>query len=260
MNEMSVREVKPCRANTDAANVRKFGVVRFYSMAASLDRVGMVLLRLGLVVVLVWIGSLKFARYEAEGIVPLVANSPLMSFFYHYPAPEYRGHITKEGEINLANRQWHEANGTYPFSTCLGLVIISIGVLIALHPFSPRLAAGRCRHRDGRRRRCNCGHGFRQRQAIESRRRVPGHPARHRAVRDLRAFPPAGSVPDGRRACQQGRVVQDLRGRLSVSAQSGRKCSAERRKLRAIPCEPSGAGRRSSTRSPPRVPRFGDFR
>jgi uncharacterized membrane protein YkgB len=141
MNEMSVREVKPCEANTDAANVRKFSVVRFYSMAASLDRVGMVLLRLGLVVVLVWIGSLKFARYEAEGIVPLVANSPLMSFFYHYPAPEYRGHITKEGEINLANRQWHEANGTYPFSTCLGLVIISIGVLIALHPFSPRLAA-----------------------------------------------------------------------------------------------------------------------
>src|SRR5215831_9169404 len=101
MNEMSVREEKPCEANADAPIVRIFGLVCFYSIAASLDRVGMVLLRLGLVVTLVWIGSLKFARYEAEGIVPLVANSPLMSFFYHYPAPEYRGHITKEGEINL---------------------------------------------------------------------------------------------------------------------------------------------------------------
>jgi len=45
-------------------------------MAAGLDRVGMGLLRLGLVVVLVWIGGLKFARYEADSIVPLVSNSP----------------------------------------------------------------------------------------------------------------------------------------------------------------------------------------
>jgi uncharacterized membrane protein YkgB len=66
-------------------------VVRsIYERAAKLDRVAMGLLRLGLIVVLCWIGGLKFADYEADGIVPLVANSPLMSFFYHYPAPEYR--------------------------------------------------------------------------------------------------------------------------------------------------------------------------
>jgi len=41
---------------------------------------------LGLIIVLCWIGGLKFADYKADGIVPLVANSPLMSFFYHYPA------------------------------------------------------------------------------------------------------------------------------------------------------------------------------
>jgi Protein of unknown function, DUF417 len=61
-----------------------------FTVAASLDGFGMALLRLGLVIVLVWIGGLKFARYEAEDIVPLVANSPLMSFFYYHPAPEYR--------------------------------------------------------------------------------------------------------------------------------------------------------------------------
>jgi uncharacterized membrane protein YkgB len=120
----------------------EFGVIkRIYSAAASLDRVGMGLLRLGLVVVLVWIGGLKFAKYEADSIVPLVANSPLMSFFYHYPAPEYRGYMNKEGELNPVHREWHEANGTYPFASGLGLVIISIGVLIALHPFLPQLAA-----------------------------------------------------------------------------------------------------------------------
>jgi uncharacterized membrane protein YkgB len=65
-------------------------VRRISERAAKLDRVGMGLLRFGLIVVLCWIGGLKFAIYEADGIVPLVANSPLMSFFYHHPAPEYR--------------------------------------------------------------------------------------------------------------------------------------------------------------------------
>ena len=126
--------IKGCR--TDASLVR-----RIYSQAAKLDRIGMGLLRLGLVIVLVWIGGLKFARYEAESIVPPVANSPLMSFFYHYPAPEYRAYINKEGELNPAYRRWHESNGTYPFAYGLGLVIVSIGVLIALHPVLPQAAA-----------------------------------------------------------------------------------------------------------------------
>jgi len=116
-------------------------VLRLYSKAAALDRVGMGLLRLGLVLVLVWIGALKFAQYEADSIVPLVANSPLMSFFYHHTAPEYRGYMNKEGELIPAHKQWHKTNGTYPFARALGLVIISIGVLIALDWFLPQLAA-----------------------------------------------------------------------------------------------------------------------
>ena len=45
-------------------------------VAARLDRLGISLTRVGLVVVLVWIGGLKMYRYEDEGIVPFVANSP----------------------------------------------------------------------------------------------------------------------------------------------------------------------------------------
>jgi uncharacterized membrane protein YkgB len=114
---------------------------QFYIKAAALDHIGMGLLRLGLVVVLVWIGALKFAQYEADSIVPLVANSPLMSFFYHHPAPEYRAYMDKEGELIPAHKQWHQTNGTYPFARGLGLVIVSIGVLIALDSFLPQLAA-----------------------------------------------------------------------------------------------------------------------
>jgi reactive chlorine resistance protein C len=117
------------------------GVQRLCFHAARLDRVGMGLLRLGLVIVPLWIGSLKFARYEADSIVPLVANSPLMSFFYHHPAPEYRPYMNKEGELIPSHRQWHQSNGTYPFAIGLGLLIVSIGVLIALHPLLPQAAA-----------------------------------------------------------------------------------------------------------------------
>ncbi|PYL27325.1 MAG: hypothetical protein DMF45_12535 [Verrucomicrobia bacterium] len=98
------------------------------------------MLRLGLVIVLVWIGGLKFATYEADGIVPLVANSPFMSFLYHHPAPEYRQHMNKEGQVVPANQQWNESNGTYPVSYSLGVIIVSLGIMIALYPIWPQIS------------------------------------------------------------------------------------------------------------------------
>lgn len=117
------------------------GINKLLELAAQLDRCGITVTRLGLVVVLVWIGGLKIYKYEDEGIVPFVANSPAMSFFYKAPPGEYRHHMNKEGELVPANRQWHEQNGTYPFAWSLGSVIVLYGVLIALHPWLPRLAA-----------------------------------------------------------------------------------------------------------------------
>src|SRR5215510_10317660 len=38
------------------------------------------LVRYGLVVVIAWIGALKYSAYEAAAIHPLIANSPLMSW------------------------------------------------------------------------------------------------------------------------------------------------------------------------------------
>src|SRR5947208_16581026 len=81
------------------------GIRRLYVKAASLDRFGMGVLRLGLVIVLVWIGGLKFATYEADGIVPLVANSPFMSSLYHQPAPEERQHVNTECWVVPATQQ-----------------------------------------------------------------------------------------------------------------------------------------------------------
>jgi uncharacterized membrane protein YkgB len=41
-------------------------------------------LRYGLVLVVAWIGMMKFTSYEANGIQPLVAHSPLMSWMYSF--------------------------------------------------------------------------------------------------------------------------------------------------------------------------------
>lgn len=141
MIERSQKEFALFQATAVEIPPTEAGIEALYAKAARLNRLGMGLLRGGLVLVLVWIGSLKFAHYEADSIVPLVANSPLMSFFYHHPAPEYQRYMNKEGELNPAHRAWHQSNGTYPFAYGLGLLIVSIGVLIALHPVLPQFAA-----------------------------------------------------------------------------------------------------------------------
>jgi uncharacterized membrane protein YkgB len=48
----------------------------------ALENVGAVVSRYGLVVILLLIGILKFTPAEADGIQPLVAHSPFMSWMY----------------------------------------------------------------------------------------------------------------------------------------------------------------------------------
>ena len=115
-------------------------ITTIYKELATLDHVGVSILRGGLVIVLLWIGGLKFAKYEGESIVPLVSNSPLMGFFYRFPSPDYRAHATKEGELNPLNRAWNEENGTYRFSHGLGVVIVLVGLMIAVNPFLPQVS------------------------------------------------------------------------------------------------------------------------
>ena len=138
---METQSVYSSTYTTESLPSNISGIRRLYVKAASLDRFGMGMLRLGLVIVLFWIGGLKFAAYEADGIVPLVANSPFMSFLYHYPAPEYRQHMNKEGQLVPANQNWNESNRTYLVSNSLGVIIVSLGIMIALYPIWPQVSA-----------------------------------------------------------------------------------------------------------------------
>jgi len=74
------------------------------------------LLRYGLVLVLGWIGAMKFTAYEAEGIKPLVETSPLMSWMYKF--------LSIQATSNL-----------------FGVTEITAAVLIAIRPVSPKLSA-----------------------------------------------------------------------------------------------------------------------
>jgi len=71
------------------------------------------LARYGLAAVLAWIGLLKFTSYEAQGIQPLVANSPFMSWLY-------------------------QVFSETTFSTILGIIEVTAAVLLAVKPWWPR--------------------------------------------------------------------------------------------------------------------------
>ena len=86
------------------------------AMSSQVEAVGRELTRYGLVVVVAWIGLMKFTTYEAEGISPFVAHSPLMSWVY--------GPLSVRG-----------------FSAVLGVVEVAIALLIAARPFAPRVSA-----------------------------------------------------------------------------------------------------------------------
>ena len=101
----------------------------FLQVAASTQKLGINLIRISILIIFVWIGGLKFWNYEAEGIVPFVANSPFMSFFYTKSAPEYKTYKLKEGEFDQAKHEWHQENNTYGFSRGLGILIMKIGLV-----------------------------------------------------------------------------------------------------------------------------------
>ena len=111
-------------------------IYRITEGVARLDRIAAGLTRLGLAVVTLWIGGLKVTHYEAEGVVPFVANSPLMGWLLRHPG-DYKSHRTAEGASNAVNEAWHQTNGTYAVSLLLGAIIVAIGLLIALGFFYP---------------------------------------------------------------------------------------------------------------------------
>ena len=62
----------------------------FLKIAANAQRLGLGMIRVAILIIFVWIGGLKFWNYEAEGIVPFVANSPFTVSYTHLTLPTKR--------------------------------------------------------------------------------------------------------------------------------------------------------------------------
>lgn len=78
--------------------------------------VGRFLIRYGLVLVLGWIGAMKFTAYEAKGIEGLIKTSPLMAWMYHF--------LSLQGASNL-----------------IGVTELLAALLLAIKPLAPKLSA-----------------------------------------------------------------------------------------------------------------------
>lgn len=102
------------------------------------DHWGVHLCRISIAIVFLWIGWLKFIPYEADSIVPFVANSPFMSWLYNDPA-NYLQYMNGEGVLNIAHRAWHESNNTYGYSNGLGVVEILFALLLLSHYISSKI-------------------------------------------------------------------------------------------------------------------------
>lgn len=89
-----------------------------------LETIGANIIRYGLVIVLLWVGALKFTAYEAEGIQGLVANSPLMSWMYSVMS--VRGAAMLIGVIEITLGLLIAARPVAPFASAVG----SIGAII----------------------------------------------------------------------------------------------------------------------------------
>lgn len=111
---------------------------KLYQYVSTKEHLGINLCRISIAIVFMWIGLLKFIPYEADSIVPFVANSPFMSFFYNDPS-NYTQFMNHEGELIEANRAWHHANNTYGYSTGLGIVEVIFSLLILAHYVSPKI-------------------------------------------------------------------------------------------------------------------------
>ncbi|NIF04670.1 DUF417 domain-containing protein [Chryseobacterium sp. Tr-659] len=125
---------------------------RLYNSLLRFDSYFFNFLRISIFIVMAWIGGLKAFQYEADGIVPFVANSPLMSFFYKNAGnkvmnedqklvSEYTLYKNPEGKVVKKNIEWHAENRTYTFSYGLGTMIVVIGFLVLSGIWFPKIGA-----------------------------------------------------------------------------------------------------------------------
>jgi len=106
--------------------------------AAQIDTIGRAFLRYGLVVAIGWIAAMKATLYEANGIQPLIANSPFISWGYSIWSVHHFTMIIGATEMTIATlialRHWFpkasavgSLGAVFMFLTTLSFIITTPG-------------------------------------------------------------------------------------------------------------------------------------
>jgi uncharacterized membrane protein YkgB len=110
-NIMSTTQLPPATGSLSEARS-----IALSAIAERFEVAGKYMRRYGLVLILFWIGGMKFTSVEAQAIRPFVENSPF--FAWTYPVFGIQG-----------------------LSDILGAIEIALGLMIAARPWWPRVSA-----------------------------------------------------------------------------------------------------------------------
>lgn len=88
------------------------------------------LLRWALVIIFLWFGGMKFTAYEAHGIAPFIANSPLMSWLHVLFGIQGASYII--GVLELSTAVALVIGAIKPFFSALGAAMSTVTYLITL--------------------------------------------------------------------------------------------------------------------------------
>ena len=107
--------------------------------------VGRYLVRYALVVVIAWIGALKYTGYEAVGIQPLIAHSPIISWMYTSsacaPSPRCSAAWRLSPRCSVAIRPWRRGCPVIGSVMGIGLFLATLSFLFTT-PGSVTAASG----------------------------------------------------------------------------------------------------------------------
>jgi uncharacterized membrane protein YkgB len=113
---------------------------KFFRYTAGLQNIGVHIARWGMVIVLLWMGSLIALKNEPYGTVPFVTHNPNADFISVNEAPKYT-HANNETNYKPGTIAWLHAHDNGTFSYGIGALMILIGVMIALYPVRPGVSA-----------------------------------------------------------------------------------------------------------------------
>lgn len=108
------------------------------AVSRNLEITGLLLIRYGVVLILFWIGLLKFTSYEANGIKPFIEASPFMSWMYSVwsvqGASNVIGVIEVAAAVLMAARPWSIAASAIGSAMAVATFVLTLSFLFSTPP------------------------------------------------------------------------------------------------------------------------------